>query len=222
MCEWYTTTQAALRAFFAWSAWIKRWKCNGVDPLCWVCGKCRAYCDRDFGKGLSPILSHWTWYGQVLRSIVPKYRPPDYALLGVTRVTHSGLDGCWRALVQHHRFTKRRAITYVQTHVNPCRVASHSVAPQDIAGQAGDKPSLRCGQSAAILFVSTKAWGPLIVGLNDEGLFFFFWKYMSTVQRRKSGCRKGQPTIQHNPIPWGQGRSEGLRTGKGMGGTVQE
>ena len=52
--------------------------------------------------------------------------------------------------------------------------------------------------------------------------FFFFWKYMSTVQRRKSGCRKGQPIIQHNPIPWGQGRSEGLRTGKGMGGTVQE
>ena len=90
--------------------------------------------------------------------------------MGFTRVTHSGLDGCWRALVQHHRFTKRRAITWVQTHVNPCRVASHSVAPQDIAGQAGDKPSLRCEQSAAILFVSTKAWGPLIVGLNNEGL----------------------------------------------------
>ena len=151
-------------------AGIKRWNCTSEDPVCWVCGKCRAHCDRDFGKGLSPILSHWTWYGQVLRSIVPKYRPPDYALHGVTRVTHSGLDGCWRALVQHHRFTKRRAITWVQTHVNPCRVASHSVAPQDIAGQACDKPSLRCEQSAAILFVSTKAWGPLIVGLNNEGL----------------------------------------------------
>ena len=25
------------------------------------------------------------------------HRPPDYALHGVTRVTHSGLDGCWRA-----------------------------------------------------------------------------------------------------------------------------
>ena len=53
-------------------------------------------------------------------------------------------------------------------------------------------------------------------------LFFFFWKYMSTVQRRMSRCRKGQPIIQHNQIPWGQGRSEGLRTGKGLGGTVQE
>ena len=113
-------------------AGIKRWNCTSEDPVCWVCGKCRAHCDRDFGKGLSPILSDWTWYRQVLRSIVPKYRPPDYALHGVTRVTHSGLDGCWRALVQHHRFTKRRAITWVQTHVNPCRVASHSVAPQDI------------------------------------------------------------------------------------------
>ena len=38
------------------------------------------------------------------------------------------------------------------------------------AGQAGDKPSLRCEQSAAILFVSTNAWGPLIVGLNNERL----------------------------------------------------
>ena len=75
-------------------AGIKRWNCTSVDPVCWVCGKCTAHCDRDFGKGLSPILSHWTWYGQVLRSIVPKYRPPDYALHGVTRVTHSGLDGC--------------------------------------------------------------------------------------------------------------------------------
>ena len=117
-------------------AGINRWNCTSEDPVCLVCGKCRAHSDRDFGKGLSPILSHWTWYGQVLRGIVPKYRPPDYALHGVTRVTHSGLDGCWRALVQHHRFTKRRAITWVQTHVNPCRVASHSVAPQDIAGQA--------------------------------------------------------------------------------------
>ena len=45
-----------------------------------------------------------------------------------------------------------------------------SLAPQDVAGQAGDKPSLRREQSATILFVSTKAWGPLIVGLNNEGL----------------------------------------------------
>ena len=146
-------------------AGIKRWNCTSVDPVCWVCGKCRAHCDRDFGKGLSPILSHWTWYGQVLRSILPKYRPPDYALHGVTRVTHS-----WRALVQHHRFTKRRAVAWVQTHVNPCRAASHSVAPQDIAGQGGEKPSLRCEQSAAILFVLPEAWGPLIVELNNEGL----------------------------------------------------
>ena len=151
-------------------AGIKKWNCTSLDPVCWVCGKCRARCDRDFGKGLSPILSHWTWYGQVLRSILPKYRPPDYALHGVTRVTHSGLDGCWRALVQHHGFTKRRAVAWVQTHVNPCRVASHSVAPQNIAGQGGEKPSLRCEQSIAILFVSTKAWGPLIVDLNNEGL----------------------------------------------------
>ena len=116
-------------------AGIKRWNCTSVDPVCWVCRKCRAHCDRPFGKELSPIVSHWTWYGQVLRSILPKYRPPDYALHGATRVTHSGLDGCWRALVQHHRFTKRRAFTWVQTHVNPGRVASQSVAPQYIAGR---------------------------------------------------------------------------------------
>ena len=61
--------------------------------------KCRARCDPNFGKGLSPILSHWTWYGQVLRRILPKYRPRDYALHGVTHLTHSGLHGCWRALV---------------------------------------------------------------------------------------------------------------------------
>ena len=113
---------------------IKRWNCNSVVSVCRVCGKCRAHCDRDFGKGLSPILSHWTLYGQVLRSIVPKYRPSDYALHGVTHVTHSGLEGCWRALVQHHRLTKRRAITWTQTHVNPCRVAPHSVVPQGRAG----------------------------------------------------------------------------------------
>ena len=41
---------------------------------------------------------------------------------------------------------------------------------QDIAGQGGEKTSLRCEQSAAILFVSTKAWGPLIVDPNNEGL----------------------------------------------------
>ena len=34
----------------------------------------------------------------------------------------------------------------------------------------GEKPSLRCEQSAAILFVSIKAWGPLIVEPNKEGL----------------------------------------------------
>ena len=66
--------------------------------------------------------------------------------------------------------TKRRAVAWVQTHVNHCRVASHSVAPQDIAGQGAEKPSLRCVHSTAILFVSTKAWGPIIVVLKNEGL----------------------------------------------------
>ena len=32
-------------------AGIKRWNCTSVDPVCWVCGKYRARCDRDFGKG---------------------------------------------------------------------------------------------------------------------------------------------------------------------------
>ena len=149
---------------------IKRWNCTSVDPVCWVCGKCRAQCDRYFGNGLSPILSHWTWYKQVLRSMLPKYRPPDYALTGMTRVTHAGLDGCWRALVQHHRFTKRRAVTWVHTHVDPGRVASNSIAPQDIAGQSGERPSLCCEQSAVFPFVSNKALGPLIVELNNESL----------------------------------------------------
>ena len=63
-------------------AGIKRWNCTSVEPVCWVCGKCRAHCDRDFWKGLSPFLSHLTWYGQVLRSILPKYRPPDLNCMG--------------------------------------------------------------------------------------------------------------------------------------------
>ena len=44
-------------------AGIKRLICTSVYPVCWVCGKSRACCDRNFGKAPSPILSHWTWYG---------------------------------------------------------------------------------------------------------------------------------------------------------------
>ena len=31
-------------------AGIKRSTCTSLDPVSWVCGKCRAHCDRDCGK----------------------------------------------------------------------------------------------------------------------------------------------------------------------------
>ena len=110
----------------------------------------------------------------MLRSILPKYRPPDYALHGVTRARNMLLTVALMGVggLLYNTMASRRggAIAWVHTHVNTCGVASQSVALQDIAGQEGEKPSLRCEQSAAILFVSTKAWGPLIVALNNEGL----------------------------------------------------
>ena len=63
-------------------AGIKRWNCTSVDPVSWVCGKCRARCDRDFGKGLSPILSHGTWYGHVLVAFCPSTGLPTMHCMG--------------------------------------------------------------------------------------------------------------------------------------------
>ena len=43
-------------------AGIKRWNCTSVDPVCWVCGKCRAHCHRD---------CQWTFTHSVTLDLVP-------------------------------------------------------------------------------------------------------------------------------------------------------
>ena len=125
------------------------WTCkHPVATVCWVCGKNRETCLREFGQGLKVLAQTWAWHRQVLPSASPPQRPRDYPLRGCHRVVHNNPTGVQSALMLNNHWSKGRARRWVQMRADSFCVRACTGSPQKDGSEGLKKKGLQVEQGA--------------------------------------------------------------------------